>query len=39
MFKVLDAQRASKRSMEEMMSAERINEWIVKFALYRIDLQ
>eukprot|EP00347_Sterkiella_histriomuscorum_P004384 403360666 len=39
MFNVLDAHRMSKRGMEKVMTSERINEWIQKFALYRIDLQ
>jgi len=37
-MKVVDAHRVSKRGMEEMMTQERINEWIVKYALYRIDI-
>lgn len=38
MFKVLDAHRVSKRGMEEMMNAEKIEEYIAHYALYRIDI-
>lgn len=39
MFKVLDAHRVSKRSMGDMMTAERMEEWVQSYALYRIDIQ
>jgi hypothetical protein len=39
LFKVLDAHRVSKRGMGEMMTSDRIDEWIQNFALYRIDIQ
>lgn len=38
MFKVLDAHRVSKRGMEELMNEEKINEYIVNYAVYRIDI-
>lgn len=36
---VLDAHRLSKRSMSEIMSNEKFEENIKRYALYRIDLQ
>jgi hypothetical protein len=39
LFKVLDAHRVSKRGMGEMMTSDRIDEWIQDFALYRLDIQ
>lgn len=38
MFKVLDAHRVSKRGMEEMMQAEKLNEYVENYAVYRIDI-
>lgn len=38
MFKVLDAHRVSKRGMEEMMVAEKLNEYVENYAVYRIDI-
>ena len=38
MFKVLDAHRVSKRGMEELMNAEKIDEYIANYAVYRIDI-
>lgn len=38
LFKVLDAHRVSKRGMEELMQADKLNEYIETYAVYRIDL-
>ena len=38
MFKVLDAHRVSKRGMEELMPAEKLNEYIETYAVYRMDI-
>jgi len=41
LFKVLDAHRVSKRGMEELMNtegADKINDLVGKYAVYRIDL-
>jgi len=37
-FKVVDAQRVSKRGMEELMTAEKLQEWIENYAVYRLEL-
>lgn len=39
LFKVLDAHRVSKRGMQDLMGTERIDEYVEKYALYRIDLE
>jgi hypothetical protein len=39
LFKVLDGERVSKRGMQELMGAEKLEEHVEKFALYRIKLQ
>jgi len=36
---VLDAERVSKRGMQELMGEERFEENLETLALYRIDLQ
>jgi hypothetical protein len=38
LFKVLDAQRVSKRGMEEIIHAEKLSECVESYAFYRIDL-
>jgi hypothetical protein len=35
---VLDAQRLSKRGMEEIMTVEKLGEWMEQYAVYRMDL-
>jgi len=35
---VLDGHRVGKTGMTEMLTKERLNEWIMRFALYSIDL-
>lgn len=39
LFKVLDADRVSKRGMQELMGAQKLDEHVEKFALYRLNLQ
>jgi hypothetical protein len=39
LFSVLDAQRVGKSGMTEMLTQERLGEWIAKLAVYKIDLQ
>lgn len=38
LFKVLDAKRVNKKGMNEMMTTQRLDEWVEKYALYKIDL-
>jgi hypothetical protein len=38
LFKVLDAKRVRKSGMKDMMTEERILEWIGKYALFKIEL-
>lgn len=38
LFKVLDAERCSKRGMQELMGSENLQENVEKYALYRISL-
>ena len=37
-FRVVDAQRVSKRGMEELMTAEKLQDWMEQYAVYRLDL-
>jgi len=37
-LKVLDANRVSKRGMEELMTSEKLNEYMENYAVYRLDL-
>jgi len=39
LFKVLDAERVSKRGMQDLMGAQNLDEHVEKFALYRINLK
>jgi hypothetical protein len=39
LFKVLDADRVSKRGMQELMGTVGLEENIEKYAVYRIELQ
>lgn len=39
LFKVLDANRVSKRGMQELMGNDRLEDNIEKYAVYKIDLQ
>lgn len=39
LFSVLDAQRVGKSGMTEMLTKERLGEWIIKYAVYAIELQ
>jgi len=39
LFKVLDAHRLSKRSMQELMGSEQLDENVEKYAVYRISLK
>ncbi len=38
LFKVLDAERVSKRGMQELMGEDKLEEHVEKYALYRIML-
>jgi len=38
LFSVLDAERVGKKGMTDMLTQERLGEWIEKFALYEIEL-
>jgi alcohol dehydrogenase class IV len=38
LFKVLDAKRVRKSGMKDMMTEERIHDWIEKYALFKIEL-
>jgi hypothetical protein len=39
LFKVLDAHRLSKRSMQELMGSEQLDENVENYAVYRISLK
>jgi hypothetical protein len=39
LFKVLDAHRLSKRSMQELMGDEHLDENVEKYAVYRMSLK
>jgi len=39
LFKVLDAQRLGKSGMTQLLTKERLGEWIAKYAVYAIELQ
>lgn len=39
LFKVLDAERVSKRGMQELMGNEHLEENVEKYAIYRMDIQ
>ncbi|CDW75147.1 UNKNOWN [Stylonychia lemnae] len=39
LLSVMDAQRVSKRGMDQLLTAARITDWIQLYALYRIELQ
>ncbi len=39
LFKVLDAHRLSKRSMQELMGEAKLDENVEKYAVYRISLK
>lgn len=38
LFTVLDAKRVGKSGMKNMLTQERISEWIEQYALYELDL-
>ena len=38
MFKVIDAKRVSRKGMQEMLTEQNIEQWVEKYALYKIDL-
>lgn len=38
LFSVLDAKRVGKSGMAQMLTKERLGEWIAKYAVYALEL-
>ena len=38
-FQAIDAKRLGMKSLEQMLSHKKLDEWVKTYALYRVDLE